>query len=165
MPRKDRFFRYKGKQPRRAATLAERVEFHSSPHPSGCRLWKGPLDKDGYGKFAFQRKHWRGHRAAWVSVHGSIPAGLVVCHACDTPGCVEISHLFLGTTDANNLDMLVKKRNVRGERVGISKLKAYQVLEIKSRPHERPAVLSAEYGVSPALIYAIRKGLCWGHLV
>lgn len=52
----------------------------------------------------------RAHRVAWELEHGAIGDGVCVLHRCDTPSCVRVSHLFLGTRGDNILDMVTKGR-------------------------------------------------------
>jgi hypothetical protein len=54
------------------------------------------------------------HRIAWELTNGPIPAGLFVCHHCDTPGCVRPDHLFLGTAQENMQDASRKDRMLHG---------------------------------------------------
>jgi hypothetical protein len=77
----------------------------------GCWLWSAGRDCDGYGVFwiaaGIQRK---AHRIAYEIAHGPIPAGLLVCHACDTPACVNPARMFLGTHAENHHDRDQKGR-------------------------------------------------------
>jgi hypothetical protein len=118
----------------------------------------------GYGKIKFHQITMAAHRAAWMDVNGPIPAGLFVCHRCDVPACINVEHLFLGTTDDNMADMVAKKRQAIGERSGGSKLTADQVRAIRVRRSESYKVLAKEYGVSVQMIYAIWKGRNWKHV-
>lgn len=79
---------------------------------TGCWLWVGRTTKDGYGLLAGGRrgKSLRAHRAMYQATRGPIPAGLFVCHKCDTPSCVNPDHLFLGTPKDNVIDMFRKGR-------------------------------------------------------
>lgn len=84
------------------------------PEPnSGCWLWTGPVNGDGYGKVGFAGAFYRTHRLAFHLAHGPVPAGLSVRHACDTPCCINPDHLCAGTHADNMEDM---KR--RGRRLG-----------------------------------------------
>lgn len=57
-----------------------------------------------------ERRSLYGHRAAWILAHGPIPDGLVICHHCDNPRCVNPSHLFLATQGDNIRDAMNKGR-------------------------------------------------------
>lgn len=76
----------------------------------GCWLWLGPT-ANGYGVFNDQGRRVRAHRAAYEQANGPIPDGMVICHKCDTPSCVNPDHLFCGTQRDNVRDMAVKGRH------------------------------------------------------
>jgi len=138
-------------------TLGQRLEFYSMPEPnSGCLLWTGSVHGIGHGKIFWEGKTYAAHRVAWALAKGPIPAGLLVCHKCDVPCCVNVNHLFLGTDADNSLD---RARKQRGNR----KLKAEEVLKIYADKRPR-ALVSSDYGVSQASIADIRGGRSYGWL-
>jgi hypothetical protein len=94
--------------------LAQRTMIPFDGH-TDCWLWTKGVDKDGYGqchaaKVAKDNKVTRAHQLAWVMMNGSIPEGMLVCHTCDNPTCVNPKHLFLGTNRDNVHDMINKGR-------------------------------------------------------
>lgn len=94
-------------QIQRAAKFWQLVERTRS-----CWLWRGFVDAHGYGQF---ERNTKAHRFAFETVFGKIPNGLVVCHKCDVPRCVNPEHLFVGTNLDNSLDMAAKGRSARAK--------------------------------------------------
>jgi hypothetical protein len=82
-----------------------------SPEPmSGCWLWTGSSNGNGYGVMRINNKQQGAHRVAFELFVGPIPPGLMICHKCDNPPCVNPHHLFAGTALDNNRDMFAKGR-------------------------------------------------------
>jgi len=77
-----------------------------------CWIWQGPKDKDGYGRYNMKPTRYGAHRLAYLWTKGDIPAGYVVMHSCDNPGCVNPDHLSVGTQIDNIKDMDSKGRRV-----------------------------------------------------
>lgn len=89
------------------------------PGKDDCWLWTAWTFKDGYGGFDVDGRTIIAHRYAYILAYGTIPPDLSVCHNCpngDNPGCVRPSHLWLGTTGANNRDAMAKGRLSSGDR-------------------------------------------------
>lgn len=82
--------------------LARRIEIDTATR---CWLWKGRLDKDGYGKLSVQvNKRSKGklaHRLMYEIVFGQIPDGKQIDHKCRTRCCVNPFHLEPVTCFAN----------------------------------------------------------------
>ncbi len=95
------------------AKVLARFDAKVVPEPNtGCWLWTASADTGGYGQLRVNGKIEYTHRMAYVRHIGPIPDGLHVCHRCDTPACVNPSHLFVGTRGENMRDMMAKGRKV-----------------------------------------------------
>lgn len=148
-------------------TLEQRFDLHCEPEPNtGCTIWNGAHDPKGYGNFGHQGKTYPAHRMAWALAHGEIPDGVVVCHRCDNPACVNPAHLFLGTQADNMADMKAKGRSALGQKNGQARLTKCDVMEIRRRvaAGQTHAEVAADYGVSTATIQLAATGRTWAHL-
>lgn len=126
-----------------------------------CWEWNGERDKDGYGKINLMSFQTRvAHRLSWILTFGEIPEGMLVCHRCDNPSCVNPNHLFLGTQSDNINDMYKKGRGIfhKGEhccRAKLTNAQANKIRELYSSGRHTQATLSKEFEISQAQISAI----------
>jgi hypothetical protein len=148
-------------------SLKDRFEKHISMEPmTGCWLWTGYSDKDGYGNiFVEKGKSARAPRVSYELYIGPIPEGLFPCHYCDTPACCSPYHLFAGTNLDNIRDCMKKGRRAskKGEHNNNAKLTDEQVRAIIEDPRPRK-VIAEEYRVTHSLICYIKRGKIWTHI-
>lgn len=134
----------------------------------GCWLWESVITKRGYGLFNSQGKKIGAHRYAWMIVNGPIPEGLVVCHRCDNPPCVNPAHLFVGTQRENNLDCLAKGRRRYVYHPSYRKLSPEKVAAIRATynpKHVTLRELAEQYEVSIPMIHYVVKGISHKNLL
>ena len=180
---------------------------------SGCWLWQGDRSwgrrpqNGGYGMLYVSRQYRvlertptrqvveilearrvMAHRYAWELLVGPIPDGMILCHRCDTPGCVRPEHLFLGSHQDNTDDKMAKgrhgfgplphytgeawharyagRRQRKGEQLWNAKLTADQVREIRQRhaAGETLKALGVAYGVALSLVGRIAQRKAWKHI-
>jgi hypothetical protein len=79
-----------------------------------CWMWLASVVRH-YGQFEINVngawKPAKAHRVAWELSHGcDVPAGLLICHTCDIPLCVNPRHLYVGTDLDNMHDKMARGR-------------------------------------------------------
>lgn len=129
---------------------------------AGCWEWVAAMGVNGYGHYWFSGRPRPAHQAAYLLFKGPIPDGLLVLHECDNRRCVNPSHLFLGTNAENMADMVQKRRQAIGSKVGSSKLTEDQIAAIREDRRSQRRI-GADYGVSHTTIWQIKTGQIWRH--
>lgn len=176
-------------------TVAQRfADKHQPDHSTGCWIWTARVSKWEYGVISVGRKTVYAHRLSYELHRGPIPAGMFVCHKCDTPRCVNPDHLFLGTPGDNMRDKVAKGRQAQGDRNGSrtrpdrlprgerhgrrtmpastarggrhgnAKLTEEIVAYIRTQRSVSHAVLAARFGVNRSVISEIQAGKTWRHV-
>lgn len=135
----------------------------SIPVPeSGCWLWAKGWSAKGYGSVRLGGQNYA-HRLSYQEFVGPIPAGMQVCHKCDTPACCNPSHLFLGTGADNLADASRKGRMHPGEKNYNNKLTNELVGWIRSSTLSCRAI-ARKLGMEHSTIAMCRRGDTWRHV-
>jgi hypothetical protein len=135
--------------------------------PQGCWEAIGCRLDSGYVQVSVSGRRDHAHRLAWREANGPIPDGMLVCHHCDNPPCVQPDHLFLGTPADNMSDKTAKGRGKGMFRPGVdhpgAKLNPERVREIRRRlaSGETQRSIAASFGVALTTISAIALGRNW----
>lgn len=136
------------------------------PEPnSGCLLWLGGADRNGYGRIRVGGIGSFAHRVAYAVARGPIPDGKIVCHKCDVPGCINVDHLFLGTTADNVEDKIAKGR--LKVRFGMAHADATLTDDlVRSIRAETGSLreIAEKYGLQKQHVHKLRQRLSWKHV-
>jgi hypothetical protein len=131
---------------------------------TGCWEWTGGSNHAGYGRFSLNGKLVAAHRYVYAIANDldlTDLAGLVVCHSCDNPRCVNPAHLNAGTQTDNMNDMVQKGRGP----VQVLDVKQVRAIKEMLRRHQYGAgrFLSRWFGVSFQHISRINTGEKWAN--
>ncbi|SRR6266403_41812 len=123
-------------------------------------------DEWGRGRIWFRNTTVISSRVSYIIFKNEIPKGIFVCHTCDNYKCVNPDHLFLGTCQDNINDRQYKKRGASGEKIGISKLKENDILEIRKLSMNKitQAEIAKLYNVSQVCIGRVLNKKTWQHI-
>ena len=139
-------------------TFKDKILNYSSREENGCWIWQKGKDKDGYGLVYYKRAH----RVSYEEFIGKIPKGMMVCHKCDNPTCVNPDHLFLGTPQDNTQDAIKKGRMSVGEKNPNSKLNKKDILEIRRLSKTTSGYqIAKKYKISTTMVYDIIRKRSW----
>lgn len=91
----------------------EKIMSKTIPEPnSGCWIWLGTKDNNGYGRiYIGPKKTSQAHRVFYELLFGKLRDDQLVCHKCDVRLCINPDHLFIGTAQDNSDDMRNKQRH------------------------------------------------------
>jgi hypothetical protein len=112
-----------------------------TPNQRGCKIW--PATYEGYRRILINGQMKKVHRLAYER-YKPIGPGKLICHKCDEKGCVEITHLYQGTSSDNLRDTF--ERNTK-YRQGF--LERVQELAKTPEHRERARQIGEKYGNSP----------------
>ena len=136
-----------------------------------CWEWQAGKSKKGYGYVQNNRKRGKllsAHRVSWELHNGKIPKGMLICHHCDNPPCVNPNHLFLGTQKDNIRDAVKKgRKKYIGEGNGRAILTKEDVLlirELYKQPDLTLIQLAKSFNVSRGCITGIVYKKTWKHI-
>ena len=140
--------------------------------PDECWEWRGSRTRSGHGQISISGERFYVHRVSYEMAHGGIPDGCIICHKCDSPCCVNPSHLYAGTKKTNAWDAIRAgtfhyTHPGRGEGHPNSKLTEQNVRDIRDdrvfdgTPYRK---LASKYGVSYRAISNIIHRRSWAHV-
>lgn len=116
----------------------------------------------GYACIRVEGKMKKAYRVSYELEKGPISDGLIACHRCDNPACVNPDHIFLGTHKDNGEDKARKKRAPNGSNNGNSRLNDGVVMSILNERGTLRAI-AKKYGVAHSTVKCIKKGHTWSH--
>lgn len=142
-----------------AVRVTEFWSFVDRKHPNVCWPWMA-YQEDGYGRFFFGGRMRPAHELALTFATGEVRGeSLDTCHSCNNPICCNPRHLRFDTRASNVADSIKAGTFSYPPR----KLSADDVRTIRDRAAlgARQKDLAAQYGVVPATVSMVVRGLRW----
>lgn len=140
--------------------------------PDDCWPWTGAVNRSGYGAVQWRGKQRNASKAAYESISGEVPDGLMVCHTCDNPRCCNPGHLYVGTAKDNVTDKMERGRHRGGFAQGaahprtVAKLDEAMVKEVRARSAagESYSAIGRSLGLTATTIRGACIRLTWKHV-
>lgn len=130
---------------------------------TGCWLWNGYINPQGYGVYCHRGRLQKAHRAAWQEHTGlTLSKDVPLHHKCHTKRCMNPDHLEPITSE---------KHGIHHRRELAAQLTEEQVLEVRrlaAIPGTVLLDLAEQFGVDRSIIDDIVMGWSWkeigGHI-
>jgi hypothetical protein len=156
---------------RKPISLPWLIQAIKSHDTDDCLMWPFGINEWGYGTIRFMDKTHLAHRVAFFITHVIWPNPIGM-HTCDTPACVNPSHIIPGTDAENTRDAMIKGRLRcrHGEGVNTAVLSDEIVNNIRKEyirgdgGEFGQCGLAKKYGVSQSTIGCIVRRKSWRHL-
>ena len=128
-----------------------------------CWEWIGGQDGRGYGCMSINNKGKKAHHISFYLCYNRWPTG-IVRHKCDSPSCINPTHLVEGTYQDNSNDAIERNRIPKGFNHPKSVLtnsivKQIDILLSQKVSHKE---IAATIGVSRATISSYKRGDTYG---
>lgn len=139
-----------------------------SAGPDACWPWTFTTDREGYGVFKKDRRHYRAAR--WVlqqKLGRPLDVAEKTRHTCDNKICCNPAHLIPGTHADNTRDAVERARLRRGTGHWNARIDEGQAVAIRRRYAAGGITytqLAKEYSVSSSHIGAVVRREIWAHL-
>jgi hypothetical protein len=129
-----------------------------------CWYWLGCLSKQAYSKTNLGSKYISAHALMWELTTGKrAPKGSVLMHSCDTPFCVNPSHLTVGSYSQNTSDAHAKGRWENGKEWDREKANVF-IHYLLAVGDMTQRAIAKSFGVSEHVISNIARGNTWKNI-
>ena len=132
---------------------------------NGC--WKcssHSTDYNGYPRITRNGKLENLTRYVYKINNGNLLDTEIVRHTCDFPTCINPEHLIKGSYMDNMNDRNSRNRTALGEKNGQSKLKEWQVKEIRNNPDISLWTYARKFNVGFSTVRYARNKITWKHI-
>ncbi len=121
-------------------------------HETGCHIWTGSINDQGYGILARREGTFRAHRVAYERKHGPLADGVALDHTCHRRACVNADHLEPATNATNTQ---------RGLRAKLSWEKVWKIRSMYAKGAISTRALAKRFKVSSVTVFKVVSGQTW----